>query len=163
MRRALPPVMVISNECNALSTNRSVSQNLRHGYPFLSGNRQEVLPSSLLSALLLCDQPRTPCHACQHLTVFHLGSLRQSLVGPIGVQADGVVFSVTATYATEPIVRVPDQRAPFESKTPGPPIRIAFPACGRLQTVELTTMQTPRYDIPQAGTCRLLCFTHRGC
>lgn len=77
---------------------------------------------------LLFDEPGAPCHPGQDATILDLGSLCQPLVGPVGVQTDGVLLAVKATHGSQPICGVSHQGPPFESQGPCASLRSTFSA-----------------------------------
>src|ERR1700680_597736 len=110
--------------------------------------------------LLRTHQKGAPRHPGQGSTVLDLCCLRESLVGAIGVQADGLLLAIKAADATQPVLQVPDQRPPFQAKRSRAAIGLAYPAFRGLQAVQLAAVQPGGNEVPQPGTGRTLCSTH---
>jgi hypothetical protein len=78
------------------------------------------------------------------------------------MQANGLSLPIKAAHAAQPIRGMPDQRPPLQAKAACPTVRLALPAFGCLQAVQLAAMQDGWHHIPQAGTGGLLRSTEEG-
>src|SRR6266852_1128112 len=148
-------------------------QNSASGNPPLSrGGRKEAFlvwgkggVASLASPLsfLFCDQPGAKCHPGQDSTLLDLCSLCESLVPTIGMQTDAMAFAVIAPDGTESIRGVPDYRPSLQAKGTRASIRLTYPAFGRLQAVQLPSMEGSRHHVPQVSTAWFCCSTDGCC
>src|SRR6266536_1542506 len=74
-----------------------------------------VAPFALCPTFLFSHQKGAPCYPAENATGFHFGSLRQSLVRPIRMQADCLFLAVKAPNATESIFLVVDDGSSLQS------------------------------------------------
>jgi hypothetical protein len=56
------------------------------------------------------------------------------------VQADGLLLAVEPADATQPVLRVSDQRPAFQAERARAPIGLAYPTFRRLQAVQLAAV-----------------------
>ncbi len=77
--------------------------------------------------------------------------MRESLVGAVLVQTDGLLLAVEPTDGTQPILRVPDQRPALQAVRAGATVGLAYPAFGSLQAMQLAAVQPGGNKIPEPG------------
>jgi hypothetical protein len=79
------------------------------------------------------------------------------------VQADGLLLAVAPADATQPVLRVPDQRPAFQAERSRAAVGPAYPAFRRLPPVQLAAVQPGGNEVPQSGARWMLRPTDGGC
>lgn len=75
--------------------------------------------------LFLMDEPGAKSHPRQNLAILHFGSLRQTFVGSIVVQADRLPLAIQSSHCRLSVLRMGDERATLEAESTCPTIGLA--------------------------------------
>lgn len=84
-----------------------------------------VDPLASCSAAFFSDEPGAPGHPGQDSAILDLRSLRQSLVGPIGMQTAGVFRAIKATDRTQTVAGMVHQRSSLQAQAPRATVGLA--------------------------------------
>ena len=130
---------------------------------FLFFGRGWVVSDACTLLFFFYDEPGAPCHPGQDSAFLDPRPLRQSLIGSIVVQADGLLLAIIASDAAQTKPGMADQGSSFQAQAARSAIWFTFSPFRRLQAMKLAAMQSRGNEIPQAGTRGILGLTHAAC